>query len=254
MRSAAWLAGTDRRACWVRDLITSQIWAIAVPGNPLDPADPIGTPEGVSRAIERAHEVAEGRGAAWSGRLILWSGCVLSAQREADQSDDAQHFARSLAAWGPAGLDRFRSIVERLASVADHMGVRMLFRPHARHVLPDPQRCLNFLREWAATPISLLIDPGAMMERSMLRDADDHATRIVGSLIGLADGLLLSGPPALAPGESDDLDAPPMELVSLERSAFNAQPVAGLIQSAGRDDLAVVAIGDHSTAFAAVGL
>lgn len=253
MRSPAWLAGNDRSPCWIKDLATSQAWAIAAPGNLLDPADPIGSPEGVTRVIEQAHEVAERLGVAWSGRLLLWTGS--GAAFGEDSHDD--FFARSLATWGPVALTHFQSVVDRLAAVADHLGVRLLFRPHARHVLPDPQRCLTFLRDRADAPISLLIDPGAMLERSMLPTADDHLDRILSALAPLADGIALTGP-AGDPGagiSQDTIEAPPMDIVSIEQSTCDQARTRAALQRALHEALAVVAVSpDPASAFRAVSL
>lgn len=238
MRNARWLAGDDGSACWIRDAELDQAWAIAVPGNPLDPADLIGSREGVIRVVEDAHTTAERLGVAWSGRLLLWSG---SGAAVGEESRNA-FFDRSLATWGPVALEHFKGVVSRLAAVADHLGVRLVFRPHARHVLPDPQRCLNFLREWADAPIGLLVDPGAMLEQSMLPTVDDHLARAITALGDLADGVALTSvaqQPRSALDE-DPFDGPPPEIVPLQCGVGDPARAATALQQVIREDLVVI--------------
>ncbi|MGP1346455.1 MAG: hypothetical protein ACTS3F_07290 [Phycisphaerales bacterium] len=257
MRSAAWLSGEDRSPCWIRDLETGGAWAIAAPGNLLDPGDAIGSREGVTRIVDQAHAVAESLAVPWSGRLVLWSGSGAAMGEDSHEG----FFDRSLGTWGPVALEHFKGVVDRLAAVGDHLGVRLVFRPHARHVLADPQRCLGFLRDRADAPIGLLVDPGAMLERSMLREVDDHVARAISALAPLADGVALTsvaGDPG-AGVSADTLEAPPMEIVALSRGLANAERAGRLIREierAGAEDegFAVVAVGDAGAEFAAAGL
>jgi hypothetical protein len=95
-------------------------------------------------------------------------------------------------AWGPGAWQAMLGACRE----ARGAGVRLLLRPHARHILSDAQRCLRFLEEQAppfAPP--LLLDPAAMLTESMLPDAAEHLERILGALAGREGvwGVLLSG-------------------------------------------------------------
>jgi len=140
------------------------------------------------------------------GTLIAWSGSLAEGGAES-------LFARDPATWMPAGLDAFRAALETLEPHLNGVGARLLFRPHARHVLADPQRCLTHLRKWraAGAPFGLLLDPGAMLEADMLPAAADHLHRAFDALAPLADAILLGNvePPIDSTPASDDSDAPP---------------------------------------------
>lgn len=152
--------------------------------------------------------------------LIAWSGSL---------SEDGL-FTREPATWMPSGLARFQSTLETLAPLLDAAGARLLFRPHARHVLADPQRCLTTLRKWRASgaPFGLVLEPAAMLEADMIPTAPDHLLRAFDALGPLADAVLLENVEPPAPPGSDPEGEPPLERVALHRGVLDPGVIAGL--------------------------
>ena len=83
-------------------------------------------------------------------------------------------------------------------------GNRLCFRPHARHVLSDPQGTLDFLRRREGEPFGLALAPVDLLLPSMLADAEDHFIRILESMVPRADLLLLTDAAAAANGDPED--------------------------------------------------
>lgn len=153
-------------------------------------------------------------------RLIAWSGTL---------ADDL--FERDPATWMPAGLDAFRAMAADLAPRLDDAGATLLFRPHARHVLCDPQRCLTMLREWNDTDtrcFGLLLDAPAMLEADMLDTAGDHLERALAALGPRAAAIALSNVRAPLPHDPDD--PPPLAPAPLEDGALDRATIATLIR------------------------
>jgi hypothetical protein len=67
----------------------------------------------------------------------------------------------------------------------------MCFRPHHRHVLSDVQGSLSFLRERQGQPFGIALSPADLLTPDMLKDADDHLARAIGSLGHLADVVMV---------------------------------------------------------------
>jgi len=151
-------------------------------------------------------------------RLIAWSGTLAK----------GAIFDRELSTWMPAGLEAFRAMCEAVRPFLESAGVRLLFRPHARHVLCDAHRCSTIVREWrdAGAPFALVLDAAAMLEQPMLAQADDHLARTYETLAPLADAVILANAApdetAQSPPESDDEDAsPPLLPAPLHRGVID---------------------------------
>jgi len=132
--------------------------------------------------------------------LIAWSGHPESAPGD-------HPFARDPACWLPGALPAFLRRLEALEPLLAASRVRLLVRPHARHIVSDAPRCAALLAAQArsATPhIGLALDPIAMLEPSMIPTAVDHTRR---SLEALAHRAALAILTSLTPNGSDDADA-----------------------------------------------
>ncbi|MEM1329342.1 MAG: hypothetical protein AAGG07_02145 [Planctomycetota bacterium] len=145
-------------------------------GNHADPDAPAraGRGSGIDAELQLGEPVV-----AWSG----WLG-------EQPASGDGL-WAASPETWGPAGMAAFPLVVEHLT---ERSRVAPILRPHARHLLCDPQRCLALLNG-DGPRFRLLLDPVAMLTPEMLPQAEDHLVRSVEALGGRAEtvGVLLSG-------------------------------------------------------------
>ncbi|MFM9957338.1 MAG: hypothetical protein ACKVZJ_04635 [Phycisphaerales bacterium] len=133
---------------------------------------------GLSRVVDEA-----GRVVAW-----WWGGNLLREETPEVEGNDAEPvmmwsgwmgedvFERDPRCWGPAGMTALR---ERLAALrAGGERRTILLRPHARHVLNDPQRCAAFQTEYGPLGFGLVLDAAAMLEDSMIAQAPDHLERI----------------------------------------------------------------------------
>ncbi|MEO1130636.1 MAG: TIM barrel protein [Planctomycetota bacterium] len=103
-----------------------------------------------------------------SSLVVAWSGSV----------SEASLFQRDPHTWMSAGREAFDDFLRRIAPELTAREQRLLLRPHARHVLCDPQRCLSFLRELDEdAPFGIALDAGAMLEDEMLSKVEDHLER-----------------------------------------------------------------------------
>jgi hypothetical protein len=93
-------------------------------------------------------------------------------------------FPRSHRTWGPAAWSALDALCDGLAPVLSARGATACFRPHARHILADPQSCLAFLRRREGQPFEVLLDPAAYFTPEMLPRAEDHLTRAFEALAG----------------------------------------------------------------------
>lgn len=117
----------------------------------------------------------------WPKRTVVWSGTP------ADEL-----FAIDPRTWGPAALAQFNALCDELTPALEAVGAHVLFRTHARHVLCDAQRCLNFARAREGGPLGFVLDPALLMEPSMMEKAGDHLRRMVGALGPFASAVLVS--------------------------------------------------------------
>ncbi len=143
-------------------------------------------------------------GAGPTSILVCWSGSL------ADEP-----FARDWATWGPRGWESLMAACAAVAPSLTERGARVLLRPHARHVLSDPYKCLRFIAERPDPCFGLALDAGAMLEHSMLADAEGHTERAFEMLGPVAAAVVLSGIARAADEESPPaLTAPTEGLVN----------------------------------------
>ena len=110
--------------------------------------------------VARAPEVA---------RLVVWSGWLGDTM-----------FERGVRTWGPAGMEAFNERMRTVVGTARERGARVLIRPHARHVVSDPQRCLSMARAdggFGVEGVGVAMDVAAMLEGGMASGVEDHAAR-----------------------------------------------------------------------------
>lgn len=97
--------------------------------------------------------------------------------------------AGDLRNWMPAGIEACRSALGSARTRAEDRGQRLVIVPHALHLVSDLHSTLRLLREHQG--IGVAIAPAALLTASMLEHADDHLTRILGTLGPIADAIIL---------------------------------------------------------------
>jgi hypothetical protein len=127
-------------------------------------------------------------------RIVSWSGTL----------SDEGLFADEPRTWMRAGHERFGAFLDEVAPALHHHRRTLCFRPHHRHVLGDVHSSVKLLRDRAGGPFEVLLSPADMLAPSMLRDAEDHLTRMFAHLGPVAAGVLLGdltqGPSTAATG------------------------------------------------------
>lgn len=114
-------------------------------------------------------------------RVVAWSGSMASGL-----------FDRDPLSWMPRPREAFRALCDGLAPVLIERGVKTLWRPHARHVLADPQTCLSYLRDREGEPFGLAFEPASLFEPEMLPMAESHLERAFESLGPVCDLAILT--------------------------------------------------------------
>ena len=113
-------------------------------------------------------------------RLICWSGTL---------GDEL--FADEPRTWMRPGHDALESFCNSVSDILAADSRRLLFRPHARHVLSDPQGSLDFLRTHEDGPFGLAVSPCDLILPGMLDALAEHLERILGVLAPQADILFI---------------------------------------------------------------
>ena len=146
-----------------------------------------------------------------AGTVITWSGSLAE-----------ELFARDPGAWGGERLDQLGRLCRDLAPELRRRGVRWLLRPHCRHALCDPQRCVSFLRTQVSggavrEAIGIALDPSALLEQSMLNASsgagatpEDFVGRAIRVLGPVSDWLLLSSVKPVALDAEPDFESAPL--------------------------------------------
>ncbi|MAD77867.1 MAG: hypothetical protein CMJ51_00675 [Planctomycetaceae bacterium] len=129
--------------------------------------------------------------------LITWSGTL---------AEDL--FGDDPRTWMASGHERFESFCDQVRDALTAAGRRLCFRPHARHVLSDPQGTLDFLRRREGEPFGLALSPIDLLLPSMQSDAEDHFTRILDFMVPKADLLILGDARVEADGDESMTAAP----------------------------------------------
>jgi hypothetical protein len=123
--------------------------------------------------------------------LIAWSGTL---------DDDLFGRANPMTWIGP-GREALGAFVADIAQALRDRGVRLLLRPHCRHVLGDATTARSYLGTLdPAMPVGVALDIAAVFEPDMLRAAADHCRRTFEILGPIAECVICTG--AVAEGES----------------------------------------------------
>lgn len=160
-------------------------------------------------------------GGAPAERIVMWSGSL---------SPDGG--ARDPRTWGPPGQHAFEDLVERLRRPALDAGRRILWRPHARHVLCDVQRALSFVLSEKRRPeceqcYGIALDPAALLERSMLDAWADHLDRALGVLGAHAEMIIVSGVRGGAQAEGDEA----LTLAPVDEGILDSATIGSLLRA-----------------------
>jgi len=142
----------------------------------------------------------------WTDRRVFWSGWM---------GDSI--FARDFHTWSKEAWQRLDQWCDGIRPTLSTTGGTICFRPHARHILSDPQSCFSFLKRRHGQPVELLLDIAAFLTPAMLPRAEDHILR---ALDALADhdgvpGILISNV-VRAAGDDDLLEPCPIDRGLLE--------------------------------------
>lgn len=212
------------RMATILDVATAR--AVGVPDAVADVVLPHGTPGEALASIVPGNPLADD----WTcpldlpgERIIAWSGTL---------GDSL--FADEPRTWMGEGHGRLERFCDEVRDPLRDAGRTLCFRPHARHVLSDPQGTLDFLRRREEEPFGLAISPADLLLPHMISDAEDHFTRILDFMIPRADLVLLCD--AGAEGTEEDLAPRP-----LGEGVLPGPMVMDAIQSHLRDDAWVVA-------------
>ncbi len=119
-----------------------------------------------------------------SGRVVV--GCAPALPQDGHGQDaPGEPAARSFGAWGPRGRQALANACERAATIGRERGVTVCLVPHASGLVSDVPSCVALLRHWTGAPIALLLDPAALVSRSMEDLAPEHLGRIGEALLSL---------------------------------------------------------------------
>jgi hypothetical protein len=152
--------------------------------------------------------------------ILAWSGTL-----------GGSPFEGTPANWmrGPARLNEF--CTDLAPQLARH-GKRLVLVPHARHVLSDARSALTWWCERlfpgqrfellpqspdGPRPFGLALDPGALLEPSMLADVEDHLQSLLSSIGPRADLVILRDVRA-DPDDPESLEACPLGDGALPRA------------------------------------
>jgi hypothetical protein len=108
--------------------------------------------------------------------LIAWSGWL---GESSPSGGTERRWERDHRTWSPSAYDQLAARLRSIREHAEHTGTKLLLRPHARHILNDPQRCARYLTDFAGPTFGLALDPVSMLEPSMLPSAEEHLVRIM---------------------------------------------------------------------------
>lgn len=204
------------------------VWRIdepaAGPGRVLDDAGAVRAMVCDRNPLADAGAVAPERGGA--GAVVAWTGWY-------GRRDGSGVTPLDPRVWTDAGWSAFEAACGMIAG-ATGGGHGVWFRPHARHVLGDAQRCRVAARGWAerGQGFGLLLEPAALLTPSMLEAAADHIARM---LEAVGDSPALAGIVAsdLELVERDDEPGPAGRAVAFGRGALGAEAFIEGVRLAG---------------------
>ncbi len=91
---------------------------------------------------------------------------------------------RLLASWSQAGWTRFDQDLLQIDRLTQEAGVELMVRPSAAGMLSDAICTNSWARRSEDLDCSLLLDPIGWLVPSMMRDVEDHLTRIIELCVG----------------------------------------------------------------------
>ncbi len=201
-----------------RSILTLPAWDARDPDTPcalVHPTRDIATFLARATVMDPAFD-AEIAAAPSGSTLIAWSGRV--------DDSDPDPFAPDPHSWLPSAMPAFLARIESLEPSLRDRRVRLLIRPHARHIISDVPRSVALLNHQSRSTephIGIALEPAAMLEPSMLPTALDHIRRALESLANRAAVVILTNvrEPAVPDGWFTPCPAadgliPPVELVS----------------------------------------
>ena len=165
-----------------------------VPDAVADMVVPLGEPSMALASILEGNPLAED----WIAPLDVPGECLIS--WSGTLGDDL--FEDAPRTWMQAGHNEFKTFCDGLVEGLEEAGRRMLFRPHARHVLSDPQGSLNFIRGRENEPFGLAVSPTDLLLPDMLERIEEHLERILTQLAPQADMIFLADVRPSEDGES----------------------------------------------------
>jgi sugar phosphate isomerase/epimerase len=121
-------------------------------------------------------------------RVIGWTGWIGDGPAEAAERD--------FRAWGPGAWAGLTASLRAALPACEDAGVKLVLRPHARHVVSDAQRWVKLREEFPW--LGLLLDPVSLMSSEMMGRAEEHLARMASALAPGAEAVLVSD---AAPGE-----------------------------------------------------
>ena len=152
--------------------------------------------------------------------IVSWSGTL------ADEL-----FGDEPRTWMGEGHQRFEGWCDDVRDALGRAGRVLLLRPHARHVLSDPQGTLDFLRRREGEPFGLALSPADLLLPSMMPDAEDHFARILEFMVPRA-ALVLLQDARPAEGDEDRMEPCPLGTGILPPSELMAALADGLPEDA----------------------
>lgn len=160
--------------------------------------------------VSHANPLDVGFEFAGAQRVVAWTGWF---GEGADAA--AGRFPRDFRTWTPGA---WKSLRERIDEAAAKLaaGGELLLRPHARHVISDPQACIMLVKD-LPPGVRILLDPVSMLTPAMLGSAEDHLARAM-ELAPFAAAVLISGADLV---DDDELRAA-REGTALHRDAVRA--------------------------------
>ena len=152
--------------------------------------------------------------------IVSWSGTL------ADElfGDDPR-------TWMGEGHQRFEGWCDDVRDALGRAGRVLHLRPHARHVLSDPQGTLDFLRRREGEPFGLALSPADLLLPSMMPDAEDHFARILEFMVPRA-ALVLLQDARPAEGDEDRMEPCPLGTGILPPPKLMAALADGLSEDA----------------------
>lgn len=121
-------------------------------------------------AVSHANPLEVGFDLGGVPRVVAWTGWFGDGAEPT-----AGVFTRDFMTWTPGAWKALHARIEAAAGAVPHGG-ELLLRPHARHVISDPQACVMLLKD-LPQKVRLLLDPVSMLTPAMLSSAEDYMAR-----------------------------------------------------------------------------